>query len=67
MKANIGGIDRFLRIIIGLFVFSLLFWGPKTLWGLLGLIPILTALIGYCPPYAWLGISTCKRREAPAE
>jgi len=63
MKRNIGTADRVIRIIIGLFVLSLIFWGPKSLWGLLGLVPLLTALVGYCPPYAMLGISTCHRKE----
>jgi hypothetical protein len=67
MTKNIGAVDRTLRIIIGLFLLSLIFWGPHTMWGLLGLIPLLTALIGWCPPYSLLGISTCKRKtESPA-
>ena len=67
MKANVGGIDRFIRVVIGLFLLSLIVWGPKTLWGLLGLVPLLTALIGWCPPYAIFGISTCRRKPAPSE
>jgi hypothetical protein len=63
MKQNIGAVDRTIRIIIGLFVLSLIFWGPKSLWGLLGLVPILTAVIGWCPPYQLLGISTRKRDQ----
>jgi len=64
MKKNIGGIDRFIRIIVGLFLISLIFWGPKTLWGLIGLIPLVTALMGWCPPYALLGISTNKHKPS---
>lgn len=67
MKTNIGGIDRVIRIVVGLFLLSLIVWGPKTLWGLVGLVPLLTALIGWCPPYAMLGISTCKRKPTPTE
>jgi hypothetical protein len=67
MKMNIGGIDRFIRIVIGLFLLSLIFWGPKTLWGLIGAVPLLTALVGWCPPYAMLGLSTRKKKEAAAE
>jgi len=64
---NIGSIDRVIRLILGLFVLSLIFWGPKSYWGLLGIIPLGTALVGYCPPYTWLGISTYKRKtEKPA-
>jgi hypothetical protein len=63
MKKNIGSADAIIRIIVGLFLLSLIFWGPKTWWGLIGLIPIVTVFIGYCPPYALLGIST--RKEGP--
>ncbi len=62
MTKNIGSIDRIIRVIVGLFILSLLFWGPKSLWGLLGLLPLITAAVGWCPPYSLLGISTCKRR-----
>ena len=67
MTKNIGLVDRVLRIIIGLVVLSLIFWGPKSYWGLLGIIPLGTALIGWCPPYSLLGVSTCKRKTESAE
>lgn len=60
MKKNVGSTERVIRVILGLFVLSLVFWGPHSLWGLLGLVPLATGLIGWCPPYAILGISTCK-------
>ena len=63
MVQNVGKIDRLIRIIVGLIVLSLVFGGPKTLWGLLGLIPLGTALIGWCPPYAMLGINTCSAKS----
>lgn len=63
MTQNIGGIDRVLRIIVGLVLLSLVFVGPQTPWGWLGLILIGTALLGWCPPYALLGISTCPRKD----
>lgn len=59
MSANVGTIDRLLRVIVGLALLSLIFIGPKTLWGLVGLIPLGTALIGFCPAYALFGIRTC--------
>jgi len=62
MTKNIGSVDRVIRVIVGLFLLSLLFWGPKSLWGLLGLLPLISAIVGWCPPYSWIGISTCKRR-----
>ena len=61
MTRNIGGLDRALRVIVGLVLLSLVFVGPKSLWGLVGVIPLVTAAIGWCPPYALLGINTCKR------
>lgn len=65
MKKNMGSVDRVIRLIIGLFLISLIFWGPKSYWGLIGIIPLLTAFAGYCPPYAILGISTCKKKPEP--
>ena len=66
MNSNIGKYDRALRVIAGLGLVSLVFVGPQTQWGWLGLIPLATALIGWCPPYALLGISTC-RIKAPED
>ena len=60
MQKNIHSIERALRIIVGLFIASLSFWGPKNYWFLLGIIPFLTGVLGWCPPYALLGINTCK-------
>ena len=57
---NIGNTDRIIRVIVGLFILSLLFVLDSNMrfWGFLGLIPLITATIGYCPLYALLGIST---------
>jgi len=60
MQRNVGSLDRTLRIVIGLGVSSLAFVGPQNLWFLLGLIPLATGLIGWCPPYTLLSISTNK-------
>jgi hypothetical protein len=59
VSANVGSLDRMLRIVVGLALLSLIFVGPQTLWGLLGVIPLATALVGFCPAYALLGIRTC--------
>jgi hypothetical protein len=61
MKKNIHQIERVVRIVAGIGLVSLTFWGPANPWFFLGLIPLATGLIGWCPPYAMLGISTCKR------
>ncbi len=63
MKTNEGGIDRALRVIVGLAVLSLAFVGPKTPWGYVGLVPLLTGLVGFCPLYALLGINTCPAKR----
>ena len=59
---NVGGMDRAIRIILGLVILSLIFWGPKSPWALLGLLPLLTGIAGWCPPYTVLKINTTKRR-----
>ena len=61
MTNNLGTWDRWLRIAAGAFLFSLLFWGPQTSWGWLGLILAMTGLVGHCPIYVMLGIKTCPR------
>lgn len=60
IERNEGAIDRVLRIIVGLAVISLVFVGPQTAWGWLGVVPLATGLIGWCPAYTLLGIRTCK-------
>jgi hypothetical protein len=50
--------DRALRTLVGVVVLSLIFWGPKSLWGLAGLVPLVTGLVGWCPLYALLGLKT---------
>lgn len=60
MNKNIGGIERIIRVVFGLAVLSLVFVGPQSVWGWLGVIPLATGLIGWCPPYALLKISTRK-------
>lgn len=59
MTRNIGNLERIVRAVVGLGLISLVFIGPQTPWGWIGLVPLATALIGWCPPYALLGINTC--------
>jgi hypothetical protein len=56
---NIANWERILRVVAGALVFSLVFVGPETLWGFLGVVPLLTGLSGFCPLYAVFGFSTC--------
>ncbi|MDE2577461.1 MAG: DUF2892 domain-containing protein [Hyphomicrobiales bacterium] len=64
MFTNEGGIDRALRIIVGLVLISLVFVGPMTPWGWIGVVPLVTGLVGFCPAYRLLGISTCPAKRA---
>jgi hypothetical protein len=68
MKANVGTIDRIIRVIVGLAIIGVGVYF-QSWWGAIGVVPILTAAIGYCPPYHLLGISTCctPKTEAKAE
>ena len=62
MWTNESSIDRSVRIVIGIAVISLVVIGPKTMWGLLGLVPLLTGAVGFCPLYRLLGIGSCAAR-----
>jgi hypothetical protein len=61
-KINVGGIDRILRVVVGLVLIALVFVGPKTPWGWVGLVPLATGLFRMCPLYALFGIDTCRSR-----
>ncbi len=63
MKANAGNIDRIARVVMGLGLLSIAFIGPKTPWGYVGLVPLLTGAIGFCPLYTLLGINTCPMKK----
>lgn len=58
---NVGSADRILRVIAGAALIALVFVGPKTAWGWLGLIPLGTAFFGTCPLYTVLGVRTGRR------
>jgi hypothetical protein len=57
-------VERVLRVLVGVVVLSLVFIGPKTVWGWIGLLPILTGVTGLCPLYTILGIFTCPKKSA---
>jgi len=59
MTTNEGTVDRALRVIAGLVLISLVFVGPQTPWGWIGLVPLATGLLGWCPAYSLFGIRTC--------
>ncbi|MCX5743299.1 MAG: DUF2892 domain-containing protein [Proteobacteria bacterium] len=59
MIQNEASLDRVVRVLLGLVLLSLVFVGPHTMWGLVGLVPLMTGLVGFCPLYRLLGVSTC--------
>ncbi len=63
MSRNLGNLDRFLRIAIGLVLIALVFFGPQSPWGWVGLVPLGTALVGFCPAYRLLGICTTAKKS----
>jgi hypothetical protein len=60
---NEGKFDRALRVILGAALITLVFTGPQTAWGWVGVVPLVTGLVGFCPLYALLGINTCGIRN----
>ena len=60
MIKNIGTIDRTLRVIVGLALIALSVTGTTGPWGWIGIVPLATGLLGWCPAYTLFGIKTCK-------
>jgi hypothetical protein len=63
MKQNVHNIERVIRIIVGLGLISIVFVGPQSVWGWIGVVPLTTGILGWCPPYSLLGISTCGTKK----
>lgn len=66
MKPNVGGIDRAIRIAAGLILIALAATGTVGWWGWLGVLPLATGLLRWCPPYSLLGINTCPAKTGDA-
>lgn len=66
MEINEGTVDRTLRVAAGLGILSLTLIGPKTLWGLVGIVPLLTGAFGFCPLYTAIGVNTRTGTEKKA-
>lgn len=64
MKANVGGIDRILRIVVGLALVALTLTGAIGAWGWIGVVLVATGAISFCPLYPLLGINTCPAKKA---
>lgn len=63
MKANVGGIDRVLRIAAGLALIAWVLFANGPVWAWIGIMPLATGLINFCPAYGILGINTCKTKS----
>lgn len=61
LSRNEGKVDRGIRVILGLALLSMVFVGPQTALGWIGLVPLVTGLVGMCPVYSLLGLNTCPR------
>ncbi len=61
-KTNVGSADRLFRIVLGLILIAMVFVGPKTPWGWIGIIPLVTGFLRTCPLYSLIGVNTCKAR-----
>jgi hypothetical protein len=64
MIKNVGGLDRIIRITVGLALIAAAATGTIGLWGWVGVVPLLTGSLGWCPPYALLGLNTCSVKKA---
>lgn len=64
MKTNVGTLDRVLRIVLGVVLLGLFAMGSIGAWGLIGLVPLATGMLGFCPLYRVLGIHTCARSRS---
>lgn len=60
---NVGQIDKIIRIVLGLALIALVFVGPQAPWGWIGIVPLVTGLIGFCPAYKLIGINTCDLKK----
>ncbi|WP_237215649.1 YgaP family membrane protein [Falsiroseomonas oryziterrae] len=65
MTSNVGGMDRTLRIVAGALLLALGAFGPLGWWGLIGVVPLATALMRWCPAYTLLGVNTCGVGQKP--
>ncbi|MBK8337344.1 MAG: DUF2892 domain-containing protein [Sterolibacteriaceae bacterium] len=64
MKSNVGGIDKTLRIVAGLILIVLAATGMVGAWGWIGVVPLATGLLNFCPVYTLIGMNTCPMKKA---
>jgi hypothetical protein len=65
MEKNVGSLDRLVRVAVGIALIAMVFVGPQTVWGWIGVIPLVTAALSWCPLYTALGIKTCPTAAKP--
>ncbi|GAB4089072.1 YgaP family membrane protein [Hydrogenophaga soli] len=63
MNKNVGGIDKILRIVVGVVLIALTVGGFLPVWGYIGIVPLATGLMGWCPLYPLLGLNTCPMKK----
>ena len=63
MNKNEGTVDRAVRVVVGLVLLALVFVGLKTMFGLFGIVPLATGLVGFCPLYRLVGMNTCPMQK----
>lgn len=63
MKSNVGGIDKVLRIVAGVGLIGATAAGLLPAWGYIGIVPLTTGLMGWCPAYPLLGMNTCAKKD----
>lgn len=61
MKANVGVVDKSIRIVAGALLIALTLMGTIGVWGWIGIVPLVTGLMNFCPLYSVLGVNTCKK------
>lgn len=64
MKSNVGGLDRILRVLVGIALIALTLTGTIGVWGWVGVIPLLTGALGSCPLYSIVGLNTCPMKRS---
>lgn len=65
LARNVGTPDRIVRVLVGAALIAMVFAGPRSMWGLIGVVPLMTAIVGTCPLYTLLRVSTCGRTAPP--
>jgi fatty acid desaturase len=65
MKKNLGQVDKIARIVVGLLLIALTLLGTIGVWGWIGVVPLVTGVMGTCPAYSLFGVSTCSLERKP--